>query len=194
MRLIDILHALLTSFFLLFSSTSCLSHRPWTQLSQSLLQCASLLLILSLPLDCLTSHLAQHSVGTVRLFQSSHLHDCNWCVYLFYTPDKISYHLICNKAILYFEFILTFPLEVERFWGRPSGWASTLFYINRYTSFIFHLPVLYKYFWSQSESVWLSQSSVASLQLICFWQRYTIYDHYRMNKKNPKMTIAPVQL
>ncbi|KAI0752163.1 hypothetical protein C8Q74DRAFT_1393942 [Fomes fomentarius] len=51
-------------------------------------------------------------------------------------------------AILYFEFALTFPLEVERFWGRPSGWASTLFYINRYTSIIFHLPVLYKYFWA----------------------------------------------
>ncbi len=60
-----------------------------------------------------------------------------------------------HSAILYYDFILTFRLEVEQFWGHRLSWASGLFFLNRYSSILFNIPLLYEYLGGPSESVYL---------------------------------------
>ena len=44
--------------------------------------------------------------------------------------------------ILYWDFILTFPQEVERYWGRKFrvSWTTTSFFACRYLSLLGHIP------------------------------------------------------
>ena len=56
-------------------------------------------------------------------------------------------------ALLYYDFILTLPLEAERFWASRQSWVSTFLYLNRYTALLFHIPVIYEYFYVMPESV-----------------------------------------
>ena len=57
-------------------------------------------------------------------------------------------------AILYFDFFLTLPAEVDRYWtGNGCSWASLLFFMNRYMSIFCHIPIIYEFFWSMPESV-----------------------------------------
>ena len=58
-------------------------------------------------------------------------------------------------AILYYDFILSFPLEIERFWKRrrPLSGASLVFFMNRYFSIISSIPTLYEFFGKMPESV-----------------------------------------
>jgi len=50
-------------------------------------------------------------------------------------------------TILYYDYALTFHLEVNRFWKmRRLTWASSLFYLNRYLSLVGHIPVIVQYF------------------------------------------------
>ncbi|PIL26073.1 hypothetical protein GSI_11827 [Ganoderma sinense ZZ0214-1] len=56
-------------------------------------------------------------------------------------------------AILYFDFFLTLPAEVDRYWtGNGCSWASFFFFLNRYMSVICHIPIIYEFFWSMPES------------------------------------------
>ncbi|KAI0696398.1 hypothetical protein C8T65DRAFT_583479, partial [Cerioporus squamosus] len=57
-------------------------------------------------------------------------------------------------AVLYYDFLLTFPLEVERYWiavGR--SWVSFFFFVNRYMGVLCHLPVIYEFFGTMPEEV-----------------------------------------
>ena len=58
-------------------------------------------------------------------------------------------------AILIYDFVLTFSMEVERYWKGKSSFrgASLLFFINRYLSVVLSFPVVYEYFWPMPESV-----------------------------------------
>jgi hypothetical protein len=49
-------------------------------------------------------------------------------------------------VILYYEYALTFSMEVERFWAQRFSWASFFFYLNRYLSLLGHIPVTMEYF------------------------------------------------
>jgi hypothetical protein len=53
-------------------------------------------------------------------------------------------------AILYYDYILTFSIEIERFWTRLS-WASCFFFMNRYLVLLGHIPTIWQYFWSSSD-------------------------------------------
>ncbi|KAM5538840.1 hypothetical protein V8D89_007562 [Ganoderma adspersum] len=56
-------------------------------------------------------------------------------------------------TILYFDFFLTLPAEVDRYWtGNGYSWASLLFFMNRYMSVFCHIPIIYEFFWSMPES------------------------------------------
>lgn len=60
----------------------------------------------------------------------------------------------CQPAILYFDYFLTLPAEVDRYWtGSGWSWASFFFFVNRYMSIICHTPVIYEFFWPMPESV-----------------------------------------
>ena len=69
----------------------------------------------------------------------------HWCICSF---------LSLAAAILYFDFFLTLPAEVDRYWtGNGCSWASLLFFMNRYMSIFCHIPIIYEFFWSMPESV-----------------------------------------
>lgn len=57
-------------------------------------------------------------------------------------------------AILYYDYILVAPTEVDRFWKtfRPSG-VSILYLLNRIISLFGHIPVIVLYFGSFSDEV-----------------------------------------
>ncbi|TBU31207.1 hypothetical protein BD311DRAFT_752855 [Dichomitus squalens] len=49
-------------------------------------------------------------------------------------------------SLLYYEYVLTFPLEVERYWHSAWSCASVLFFLNRYLSIFGHIPVIVEFF------------------------------------------------
>lgn len=43
-------------------------------------------------------------------------------------------------------------MEVDRFWSRKGyTWTSFMFYLNRYSTLLAHIPVLMEYFWVSYE-------------------------------------------
>ncbi|RDX44984.1 hypothetical protein OH76DRAFT_1486712 [Lentinus brumalis] len=54
-------------------------------------------------------------------------------------------------AMLYYDFLLTFPFEVERYWAGGRSWASCCFFVNRYMAVLGHLPVVYEFFGTMPE-------------------------------------------
>jgi hypothetical protein len=54
--------------------------------------------------------------------------------------------IVMILVILYYEYALTFSMEVERFWPQRFSWASCFFYLNRYLSLLGHIPVTMEYF------------------------------------------------
>ncbi|KAI0744810.1 hypothetical protein C8Q76DRAFT_789289 [Earliella scabrosa] len=65
-------------------------------------------------------------------------------------------------AILYYDFILTLPLEIERYWKSRISWGSVFFFLNRYVSILSHIPIVYEYFGEISES-WAISTTMFSL-------------------------------
>jgi len=70
--------------------------------------------------------------------------------FLLSRPMVRSYHSQGNglirepKAILYYDYFLTFPKEVEVYWCAGSyTWASIVFLANRYVAVLGHLPLFY---------------------------------------------------
>lgn len=46
-------------------------------------------------------------------------------------------------AILYYDYALTLPMEIDRFWAtRSISWASGFFYLNRYLTLLGHIPLV----------------------------------------------------
>ena len=60
------------------------------------------------------------------------------------------------KALLYYDYTLTFGAEVSRFWrcrvGRHS-WGTVGFFLNRYLAILGHIPVIWEFFGSENYSV-----------------------------------------
>ena len=51
------------------------------------------------------------------------------------------------KVILYYDYFLTLPKEVEGYWRtRSHSWASIVFLANRYVALLGHLPLFYDFF------------------------------------------------
>ncbi|KAI0742649.1 hypothetical protein C8Q80DRAFT_1108398, partial [Daedaleopsis nitida] len=48
--------------------------------------------------------------------------------------------------VLYYDFFLTFPTEVEQTWKQGFSCASMLFFGNRYLSLLSHLPLAFMFF------------------------------------------------
>jgi Family of unknown function (DUF6533) len=49
-----------------------------------------------------------------------------------------------NKVILYYDYFLTLPAEVDGFWCAGShSWASIVFLANRYMAVLAHVPLVY---------------------------------------------------
>ncbi|KAH9856355.1 hypothetical protein C2E23DRAFT_882429 [Lenzites betulinus] len=70
-------------------------------------------------------------------------------------------------ALLFYDFVLTFQEEVERYWTGSFSLASFLFFLNRYLSLLGHIPVIFAFFRSLPASQYVSQLS-RSFQLYHF--------------------------
>lgn len=67
-------------------------------------------------------------------------------------------------VILYYDYLLTVPAEVERFWSSKSfTWTCFFFYLNRYLSVLGHVPVAFDDFWITNSPRRLDVSAVSSL-------------------------------
>jgi len=57
------------------------------------------------------------------------------------------YCALVSLTILYYDYVATFPVEVERFWKRSClSWVSALFIVNRYLSLLGPIPVAIEFF------------------------------------------------
>ena len=49
-----------------------------------------------------------------------------------------------EAVLLYYDYLLTLPDEVDRFWRRgPYSWATIVFFANRYMALLGHVPFVY---------------------------------------------------
>ena len=64
-------------------------------------------------------------------------------------PSGLTVHLV----ILYWDFVLTFSLEVQRYWGRKFGfnWTTLSFFACRYGSLFGHIPVILETVWPNGD-------------------------------------------
>ncbi|KAJ8490187.1 hypothetical protein ONZ45_g13290 [Pleurotus djamor] len=61
-----------------------------------------------------------------------------------------SYLSLAAVTILYYDYLLTLPMEIDRYWSlkvTTFSWTRFLFYLNRYTALLAHVPVIVAYFW-----------------------------------------------
>lgn len=81
-----------------------------------------------------------------------------------YQDLNVNYYFsLVALSILYYDYALTFDLEVSRFWiHRRFSWAAFFFYLNRYLGIFGHVPVVVEYFWTGYPSN-KAQMSVATL-------------------------------
>ncbi|KAI8992825.1 hypothetical protein BD414DRAFT_567523 [Trametes punicea] len=49
-------------------------------------------------------------------------------------------------GILWYDFVLTIPLEVERYWTVGRSWPSIFYFLNRYMSVLSHIPLVIEFF------------------------------------------------
>lgn len=56
-------------------------------------------------------------------------------------------------GILYYDYALTFSVEVDRFWKGRLSFATLIFYFNRYLVLFGHIPVLYEFYASDNQKV-----------------------------------------
>ncbi|KAI0752133.1 hypothetical protein C8Q74DRAFT_1373916 [Fomes fomentarius] len=66
-------------------------------------------------------------------------------------------------AILYYDFVLTIPQEVDRYWKRRLSWGSALFFLNRYSSVLSHIPIIYEYYWDVSQTLQFYHGVLAAI-------------------------------
>ncbi|TFK92881.1 hypothetical protein K466DRAFT_594817 [Polyporus arcularius HHB13444] len=81
-------------------------------------------------------------------------------------------------VVLYYDFLLTFPLEVERYWAGGRSWASCCFFANRYMAVLGHLPVVYEFFGTMPEEILaaVTQLVVGALLML---RTYALYNRNR---------------
>ena len=60
-------------------------------------------------------------------------------------------------VILYYDYFLTIVPEYNLFWvDSRLSWTSFLFFLNRYSALVAHVPVLIQYFWNLPDHVSVS--------------------------------------
>ncbi|KAF8055681.1 hypothetical protein FPV67DRAFT_804090 [Lyophyllum atratum] len=64
----------------------------------------------------------------------------------------LPFSLFIFLVILYYDYTLTLPAEVQRFWSSPLSWAPSFFYVNRYLALFGHIPVMIQYYWDSRHS------------------------------------------
>jgi hypothetical protein len=67
------------------------------------------------------------------------------------------YFPLVSYVILYYDYLLTLPLEIQRFWTlRTFSWATFFFFFNRYLAILGHIPVILLTFWNSADLAYKS--------------------------------------
>ncbi|KAG6907218.1 hypothetical protein DXG01_009874 [Tephrocybe rancida] len=78
-----------------------------------------------------------------------------------------------HPAILYYDYALTLPAEIDRFWStRTISWVSGFYYLNRYLTLFGHIPVMVQQYWA-FEGPSVTQAIVGILLIM---RTYALYD------------------
>ena len=61
-----------------------------------------------------------------------------------FRPSVKGILLMIKVVLLYYDYLLTLPDEVDRLWhAGPRSWASIVFFINRYLALVGHVPFVW---------------------------------------------------
>jgi len=62
------------------------------------------------------------------------------------------YFPLISYVILYYDYVLTLPTEIRRFWTLQSfSWAAFFFFLNRYLAVLGRIPVVMETFWNPAD-------------------------------------------
>ncbi|KAJ7862213.1 hypothetical protein B0H13DRAFT_2659106 [Mycena leptocephala] len=56
--------------------------------------------------------------------------------------EILRYLVFMSLSILVYDYALTFPAEVARYWGTRMTWGTAFFYLNRYSALLGAAPIL----------------------------------------------------
>ncbi|KAF9649622.1 hypothetical protein BDM02DRAFT_3113443 [Thelephora ganbajun] len=63
-----------------------------------------------------------------------------------FAPILHTYLIVFGGALLIYDYVLTFSMEVERFWiSHPVSAITTLYFVDRYVGLLGYLPILYQF-------------------------------------------------
>ncbi|TBU52546.1 hypothetical protein BD310DRAFT_952655 [Dichomitus squalens] len=85
-------------------------------------------------------------------------------------------------TILYYDFLLTFPQEVERYWTGVRSWASFFFFLNRYMSVVCYVPFAYEFYADMPEPLYhrlLLASTQCVAAVLLMLRTYALYNRNR---------------
>ncbi|TBU39216.1 hypothetical protein BD309DRAFT_993908 [Dichomitus squalens] len=85
-------------------------------------------------------------------------------------------------TILYYDFLLTFPEEVERYWTGVWSWASFFFFLNRYMSVVCYVPFAYEFYADMPEPLYhrlLLASTQCVAAVLLMLRTYALYNRNR---------------
>jgi hypothetical protein len=71
---------------------------------------------------------------------------------IFLVDESAFFFWFVNVAIFFYDYLLTFPAEVSYIWPQPISLNTTLFYLNRFISFVGNIATLIIFFSGISDS------------------------------------------
>ncbi|KAF9652682.1 hypothetical protein BDM02DRAFT_3108761 [Thelephora ganbajun] len=76
-----------------------------------------------------------------------------------WNSDLNRYLALCGFTLVLYDYILTFPAELDRFWSplHIRQWGTFIFVVNRYVGLWGHVPIIYSYFFVPSPSLMVGQ-------------------------------------
>ncbi|KAI0078646.1 hypothetical protein K474DRAFT_892514 [Panus rudis PR-1116 ss-1] len=87
-----------------------------------------------------------------------------------------------SLAILYYDWLLTLPSEVEYYWKRKWSTTSFFYFLNRYCSLLAHIPVIVEFYADLSEESFhqlYSAVTVVLVGILLTIRTYAIYGQSR---------------
>ncbi|KAI0742660.1 hypothetical protein C8Q80DRAFT_920673 [Daedaleopsis nitida] len=86
-------------------------------------------------------------------------------------------------SILFYDYVLTLDLEIQRFWNRRFTLVTFGFYLNRYLALFGNVPAIFEFYWPHAQSM-LNAADVPSN--VCRYHTSDcgrVYGLYERNRK-----------
>ncbi|EMD39206.1 hypothetical protein CERSUDRAFT_122642 [Gelatoporia subvermispora B] len=90
--------------------------------------------------------------------------------------------IVVSLTQLYFDYLLTFFTEVERFWMRGISWISVLYAANRYITLLGSIPIAIEYFGIIPQPTYHQYAAVGTQALVAVLLTLRTYALYKRSK------------